>query len=506
MSVEMAGKVAAAIMEFYRGHDMPDTALHALVQLGEPAVPVLAQELDQLWPAEVHFSQRERIYRAFRLLGPLARSAEPVLHRAIRSEPINLAFQQALLAVVAIDPVDRLAATEIIRAANDPVRWEAHGYNFELISPWCVTAIEDLGAAETIVGLLAEFQRRDPTGDRSRPAAGSRRASWRIARKLGELGPRAETAAPALRAALRSDWPEVRLEAALALQRIGRDTADATAVLLDFLQPARNSPENIALALVACSEIGEIPESAGPQAFGLWEQLVRDGATAEIRQLAADSLHKRAPNDDGVTEVLMTALLSDPEASVRRILRDILAQRTAGDDPSLHTSLDVEQAIAWLQANWQSTDVAFRSGENDLQVLLATNLLRHRPAEAAVALAEWLATDGNFPPVAAIFFDRLGDGRRAALPGLIAAARSDVPEIRDQALLRIANMKSEAATAFGTVAVVDSAYRTSTLRQIDPQRYVRDTRLSFEYGGLLFLPGVVLLLAVAKLWRGWVAA
>jgi tetratricopeptide (TPR) repeat protein len=501
LSEAQATVAATGLLAFFHGRDLPDPVLASVVQLGAPASEALVAELERIGPDPANFSRRQRVYRAIRLLGPLARSAEPALQAAIQSESINLAFFEALLAMVAIDPVDRTTATELIRAANDPARWEGRGYSFEPISQACVTAIEDLGAMETIDGLIAEFQRRDPSLGRDLPAAGSRRSSWRIARKLGENGSRAHLAISALQDALQSYWPEVRLEAALALYRVGGSRDEALQVLLDFLDLDQNSPENVALALAALGEIEQIPAADLLIAFECWERLLSNGPTSEIRQMAADSLHRRAPNDDRVTEVLISALLQERAVAVRRTIRDLLALRTFADDPGLHTSLSIEQAVDWLKANWQADKVDSRSGEEELQVLLAQNLLRHRAAAAAVALANWLATDPNVPRLAVQLFDSLGPDRTTALPILVAALECDDPKIVDQCMLRIAALQGEALAAYDAVSAIPSRHREAALQRISPERYVRSTRLTLECVLSILLPILMLLLVGRLFWR-----
>jgi HEAT repeat protein len=108
------------------------------------------------------------------------------------------------------------------------------------------------------------------------------RSSWRSgsAKALGFIGPEAKNAIPKLEEAMQDPHPQVRLEAALALGKIGRASVPA---LLRGLEKT-----NSAVRLLAARILGELEPEAPPVSDGL-RKVLKDPDPA-VRGMAAWAL------------------------------------------------------------------------------------------------------------------------------------------------------------------------------------------------------------------------
>lgn len=482
-------EVAAACLLKYRGREFPGTLERALYQWGPAAVEPLGEELAEALAADSHFSQRVALCRAIRRLGPTATDLAPWLLRAIAQERVNLALREALQAIVASEPLDRVAAADAIRAANDPDRWSETPYNFDTINRWCVEALEAIGDPLVLELLVEELGGKRPNRVGILVPAIDLPDSWRLVRKLGNLRAAGQPAAAILVRGLQSVATEVRIESALALHRVGVDSPESVPRLLASLDRRQNTLDDIGLALLALTEIGW-PADQPPEVL---LELLRRGPSVEIRQLAAELLQRGFPETLAVTEALLAAALAEPDVRTRQVILERLEQRLATQYAENLQQTSLGDAIEWLRQHGGRPPAAW-TGPQALQVVLARRAIVEVPDAGAVAVAKWLAADPEFPALAGELFDGLGDGRRAALPVLQRALESTDPQIVSGAMARLRAMGPLAAAAFPAVSRLDHPERAATLRVLDPVAYVASSRRDAEWVLLWSLPlvGIVL--------------
>ncbi|MES2789302.1 MAG: HEAT repeat domain-containing protein [Planctomycetota bacterium] len=135
--------------------------------------------------------------------------------------------------------------------------------------------------------------------------------------KLGELGSKATTAAPAVRAALRHKDSYVQVHAALALWRIQENTADTMPVFVTGLQSSDPGVRSFAATAL----------SMGPQVDSMIAPLksaVAD-SNAFVRLHAAETLYQYSGQEETATQIIVTHL-NDKEANVRWLATFILGE------------------------------------------------------------------------------------------------------------------------------------------------------------------------------------
>ncbi|MDP1563067.1 MAG: hypothetical protein Q8M16_16940 [Pirellulaceae bacterium] len=493
---ELAEKIAAKLLAFYRRYELPPVVELALLQLGKSALTPLCQELSARMQPDVRSVERVGLYRTLARMGPMATEAAPLLVRAVEFEPVNHTFVAAMTALIAIEPHDRTAAANAIRAANASERWKSAGYDFATIEAACIAALKDLGDDQTIDELIAELQGQRANEYRVRIRSIDAAQSWQTVRKLGQCGPRAARATEILTAGLDSQASAVRIEAAWALVRVGGDAQLAINVLSSFLDPLQTSPEDTGLALIAIAEIGWPKERSAQPLL----RLLETGLNADLRILASNVLQKAYPDDHDLTDVFVRRLVAESDPRVRGILLNWMEARLHAPDAAGVPNVDLPQAIQWLRENWSSSRKAKLNGEQELQVWLAQRTLRASGADGATALAEWLAEDPDCPQQAIELFDDLGEVRRAALPILQDMLRADESEAVRRGLLRLGHMRGLASPAFPDAAK-HLPESEAALRVIDPVAYLAGTSRIFEWIAIWLTP-IVLLIGFAVDW-GW---
>jgi HEAT repeat protein len=348
-----------------------DVAADVLSRLGPDAVPLLGEAL-----LDPQCGARRHVAQYLGDMGPAARPAVPALLRTLQAEDPWLRFEAAS-ALMHIDP-DAAAAVAVPvlgalldREKGAHVRWKAVAVLGQL-GPRAQPAVPDLalvlqdealpmrrsaavalgnigpGAGAAAPGLTA-LLRDDDRGLRVEAA----RALWRIDRgreavafviracdekgeqrvravdALGEMGPEAARAVPALRKALQDPDESARVPIALALWRLQRRVEGpglvsdprqgALAVLTRLLREGR--PEERWSAAAAVRRIGPEARPAVPALVGC----LRDEDPG-LREEAADALGAIDP-DAGEATAALTNLLGDRSPSVRLAAARALARR-----------------------------------------------------------------------------------------------------------------------------------------------------------------------------------
>ncbi len=497
MDKDLAANVATKLLNRYQNYELPPAVELALVQLGKPAVASICQQLEERLRPDVPFGMRMGLYRTLIRLGPLANDAFPTLFRAIEFEPVNHAFGLAMQAMIEVEPSDRTAVANAIRAAMVAERWKSTGYNLATIEAACHAALLELGDDETIDALIAELQgqRANEVGVRIKSIDAPE--SWQTVRRLGQYGPRAERAQPILTGGLESRASSVRIEAAWALVKVGGDVELATEVLASFLDPTQSTPEDISLALIAIAEIGWPRDWPAEPLL----RLLETGVSSDVRSLSSNVLHKTYPNDIDLTNKFVSRLVVEPDAQVRRVIMHWLEVRLGDRDSPELATVELPQAVQWLRDNWSDSERSQPTGERELQVWLAVRTLRAAGVDGAVALAEWLAEDPECPKQAIELFDGLGEMRRAAVPVLQEMLRSSEQEIARRAVARLGLMGNWAVPAYQTVAATQFPESVAALQAIDSNAFVAGTSRHLEWTALWLTP-IILAVGLLVDW-GW---
>ena len=496
----LAETMATRLLERYRNFELPSVAELALLQLGEPAVAAVARELENRLRPEVQYPYRMGLYRTLSRMGPAATDATAVLIRALEFEPVHHAFGAAMSALVAIEPVDRTIAADAIRAAKVAARWEAAGYQFAPIEAACEAALQALGDEATIDAMIAELQGQRLNDDGVRVDSIDSAEVWPTVRQLGKCGRRAERAKDVLAACLQSRAPAVQIEAAWAYVRVGGDVRSASEVLATFLDPFQAAADDIGLALMVIAEIGW-PDDAPAEPL---LRLLETGWNPELRVLASNALHRIYPQDNDLTDVFVTRLVAESDPQVRRVLLNWLEVRLTESEASGIPNVGLDQTLEWLRTNWSETSRATSFGERELQLWLAERSIRSASGEGAIALAQWLAEDPDFPAPGIELFDRLGEARQAAVPILREILRSGNPPLVRVAIERLGQMGDLARPAYSDIAATGDREMDAVLRKIDPQAYVASTARIWEWFAVWLLP-LALVLVGAVDW-GWTNA
>jgi HEAT repeat protein len=214
------------------GGSTHEYALDALEQIGpkaaKEAVPVLIRMLRKEKNAE--FQPHRSVAMTLGGMGPAAKDAIPALveetrNYTIRELPSSTQAHycdgliQALVAI-GTDGLDALLSGGLTDQGDARLA--------EAMNPMGATPSEADGAVFSY--LLKK---------------GGKQSVCAAAERLGFLGPKAKDAVPALRDALKSDNPAIRLAAARALAHIGVSEARVTAILLDNLKASEEPREKM---------------------------------------------------------------------------------------------------------------------------------------------------------------------------------------------------------------------------------------------------------------------
>lgn len=237
----------------------------------------------------------------------------------------------------------------------------------------------------------------------------------RAAETLGEMGPAAAEAVPALRQALKDDLPYVRVRSVQALARIG---APAVPAFIDALQ---NSDGDV--RATAAGALAQIGEPASPAIPALLKAL--DDRDSTVRSRAATALE----HIGAASATPVSGRLTDATAATR-----MAATRILGNVPTSPETLSM---------------LAERLSDEDTQVRLsAMKALARKGRDAVEPLtAQLRASD---PGVRSRAAETLGDLQRngsSAVPPLIEALKDSEPAVRAAAARALGKIGPEATSA-----------------------------------------------------------
>jgi HEAT repeat protein len=300
---DAAAPAVPALAELLRSKDGATQVkvLSALTRIGPPAAPAAAQvaallpqddgvagvalgalaamrgEAKVVVPALARFlrdrpasSHREEAVELLGEYGADAREAVPLLAAGLRDQAPGYRWNCAA-ALARVDPEKARAALPLLR--------ELARQRFRYLEPYvALYRIDPEDETRPLEVLQAALQSADTEALRGAAA-----------RRLGELGPAAKEAGPALTRALRDESGSVRLAAALALGRVGGHAEEVVVALAELVQEW-GDPE---VRWQAAAALGRMGAAAGAAAPAL--RSAKTEADPLLRQVARDALRKITP-------------------------------------------------------------------------------------------------------------------------------------------------------------------------------------------------------------------
>jgi RNA polymerase sigma factor (sigma-70 family) len=193
---------------------------------------------------------RLRAAEAIGRFGPAGKAAVPALKNTLADRETEV--QQAV--AVALWKVDRSAFAGVFKDKKDPTkgRWAATlallrlGADAKDLAPLVLQMAADAQdddrahALWALPALEVDVGEAVPVLVRALEDHSAQYARMLAAQALGQYGPRAKQALPALKAALSDADPQVRVDAAGALWKVGKDATKVLPVLVDALKASNN--------------------------------------------------------------------------------------------------------------------------------------------------------------------------------------------------------------------------------------------------------------------------
>ncbi|CAK9067825.1 AP-1 complex subunit beta-1 (Adaptor protein complex AP-1 subunit beta-1) (Adaptor-related protein complex 1 subunit beta-1) (Beta-1-adaptin) (Beta-adaptin 1) (Clathrin assembly protein complex 1 beta large chain) (Golgi adaptor HA1/AP1 adaptin beta subunit) [Durusdinium trenchii] len=245
-----------------------------------------------------------------------------------------------------------------------------------------------------------------------------------------EMGPRAKHAVSALEKAAKDQYPEIRMEALLALGAIGPDASEALSTVTAALND--KSP---AVQYAAMYALGEIRDSSSAPTIAKY----LDSQDVMLRELSAWALARVNPDDTEARQRALTTLVESLESDNPAVRGG--AARALTDFPE--QSGEFAEALSSLLADKDYTVVAnaiqtlSSFGEPVVPVLVEA--LGHPDRRLAA-----VATLQRIGPKAAV----------AAVPMIEAVGVADDPRLRQEVSYAIASIGPAAADATGQLVML----------------------------------------------------
>ncbi len=456
-----------------------DRAADELEQLGhnaKPAVPALIKALggdDE--------SLQWHVARAIGAIGPGASEAVPTLTKLLESKSPTVRANAAL-ALANLGDAGKTAIPQLAKLAVDPevsVRRAAmqslHTMKpgKEVMVPLMIGVFKE---TEPSV-LLPALQSLAEMGDAAVPAlidaSKTKEGRYWACLALGEIGPAAKDAVPALKELVSAEEPEIRLQAIIALGQIGPDAAPAAESVTKALSEEQTGVRYAAAfalgkmqAKDAVKELAKTSESKDSflRMLGAWaiakiqpddkeaarravEQIVELLKSKEprLRQGAAVALTElHAPAE--IVGPALEEMMQDSDEAVRACAIKAVGSMGAKAVPGATKALKnpklreaavqvltetgplAEPAVPDLIALLSDPDAELRGN-----VQLALAGVGPKAVSAVPALVRSLTTDkqvGRVKYTACVALGRIGPGAVAAIPSLEKGLKSEDPVLR----------------------------------------------------------------------------
>jgi HEAT repeat protein len=483
-----AAKPAAAAVQKLCGDPderVREVAFDAVAAIGSPDVPALAALLNSDDPAV-----RRRAAEAVGQLTDAPAGAVGSFTRALLSddEAVRLAAASGL-AVAPLDNPPRQVAENLAAAIRKGYPEKADPENARLDGPeavyWWALARCGKVAVTPAADLLTH-----PNG----------MVRLMAARTLGDLGPEAKPAVPALDKALNDPDAGVALEVACTLARLGEKADNVAALVRAALASsapgvaaaaveavARMGPAGAALVPAALEKLGSLQPDARYAAVWLVGQMPPGEAAKHLPGLAklaadpepyirgkvAEVLEGLGPAASPAAEAVGRQLRAEDDDTVRGLWVDALAAMGPGakpaaggllplvSDPAADPGLRARVIVAVAAADPGSAEVAAAlakaTADPDLAVRAAAaagiGRLDPLPDEARAALAKMARGDAKIEGRAAAVraFVAAGPRAKAARPDLEAVAAGGYPGLDLWARVALAAVDGDVTTAAATV-------------------------------------------------------
>jgi HEAT repeat protein len=390
-------------------------------------LPQIVAEL-QIEPKEeyVPWSNRELATWSLGNIGPDAKPAVPYLVAAVKSGTID--DEIAAAAIKRIDPSDEtmvvLLAERFVNSVGDAQVGTSSALaelgSVAIPALTAAAADDDPGVRDWAVFQLSRMALRDdPNAPIAVPVLIERLADsgrWEgpshAAIALGEIGPPAKQAVPALVGTIKTREPMIQVHAALALMKVDPGNRFAMETLIGALHGTDKSASHYAVRLLA--ELGPAAEPAIP---ALIEALNDDDA--DMRRRAADALGAIGP----------AAAVAIPA------LTDAIGDDYGGD--VIYLGSGAEAALAKIGPEAvPALAAALRHGDAGVrwEVLVALGEMGPQAKDAVPVLIELLdSEEGPDRWYAAEVLGKLGPSARQAVPALREALRDEEPQVRENA-------------------------------------------------------------------------
>ena len=311
------------------------SAIESLGKIGKASVPALVEKLKA-----VHFQHLATTVLGE--IGPDASEAVPSLTGLLNTKDTELR-REVILTLAAIGPASKTAVPELIKIVEDKQ---------STVRPAAAYALGRIGAKEAasvlknsldapndpMLGLASIWAllQLDPNNEDYAKIAVPRLAAAltsdrpRVRREaattLGKLGPQAKSAVAALQKSLKDDDHEVRVESLVALAEIGADSQTAVTDIIELLR--EEDPGIRSTAGYALGQIGAPAKAAVPHLHRMLQS--RDGREKTV---AAWALVKIAPDPETVQiaiPLLATALQKSERPDMRAIVAKTLGEIGTG--------------------------------------------------------------------------------------------------------------------------------------------------------------------------------
>jgi HEAT repeat protein len=386
-------------------------AHHALVLLGRPAVPALADAVK---------SSDERVWYsavvALGKIGPDAADAVPTLVESLGSDNQSLRVL-VIGALVKIDPGNADLRVHLSEAVPTFVEVLKNGDGS--IRTWAALCLGQIGpdARDAVPSLCAALRDPDPF------------VTARVAESLGRIGPHARDAVPQLIEAYRAGDPEVNAAVTAALVKIG---SAAVGPLVDALKsPNEGERRGAAAALGQLGQpavLGLIPALKDPDADCRW------AAAAVLQGMGAKA---------GTARAALRECLKDPEPAVRLAALQALDTIDPAGLPTLQAGLS-----------------ALKDGDREVSRAARQSLLEKKPGRNAVPILTDALKDPDAGVRAAVgaLLRKVGPDAREALPALLGLLNDGDRGVRLQAAAALGDVApTAAAVPEALVAVLKDA-------------------------------------------------
>ncbi len=291
----------------------------AIVEIGEPSVPFLVQELKRK-----RKPTREQVIFLLRSIGKPAKAALPELVAIVESRTRDELRVTAAYTYHTIADNNPLVLDQMIHWVNDShmeIRYLAlarigtYGTGGAAAVPAITKRLSDKANVRQMIS--DHFGYETPLRQFACQA-------------LGEIGAPSRDAVPQLHEMMRHDpEPVVRVAAALAASRIDPSLEEGVQVLIEELQRSRDAISAIDQAAAALGELG-------PRAERAWDLLVEMSKEKDWERSRWTALRALQEIDGPRSlKLLMGALENDPEILVRKVAAECLGELGAKAAPSV---------------------------------------------------------------------------------------------------------------------------------------------------------------------------